>query len=77
MKKFSIIFISLLLSASVLTSCTKPTIDGVTDTSNDQSVVDTDNGVSNGTENLGGGDSGENNNGNGNNGGENNGGDGL
>ena len=72
MKKFSIIFISLLLSASVLTSCTKPTIDGVIDTSNDQSVVDTDNGVSNGTENPGGGNSSENNNGNENNGGENN-----
>ena len=42
------------MSAPVLTSCAKPIIDGATDATGNQSVVDTGNGTSNSTENLGG-----------------------
>ena len=68
MKKIPIILVSLLLSASVLTSCAKPIIDSSTDASENESIVDTSNGNSGGSENNGG----ENNNGTEDNNGENN-----
>ena len=66
MKKIPIILMSLLLSASVLTSCAKPIIDSAIDAS--ETIVDTSNGNSGGSENNGG----ENNNGTEDNNGENN-----
>ena len=64
MKKIPIILVSLLLSASVLTSCAKPIIDSAIDASENESIVDTSNGNSGGSENNGGEDNnGENNNG--------------
>ena len=68
MKKIPIILMSILLSASVLTSCAKPIIDSATDASENESIVDTSNGNSGGSENNGG----DNNNGTEDNNGENN-----
>ena len=73
MKKIAIIFMSLLLSASMLTSCSRNIIENVTDVSDTEAVQNATDAPSNETENnIADGDKTDDGNTNDNNGGENN-----